>query len=116
VKKLLPLFLVLFQTPETFAADTIVGTWAQSKAECATAPVTIKPMELKGGDVFCYFNRVKRTGDLVQWHGHCFADGGTRRPETGEDGEDGEVRAFYRNGKLQIAGLGFALPDLKRCK
>jgi hypothetical protein len=113
VKKLLPLFLVLLQVPDTFAAETIVGTWAQSKAECETAPVTIGPMEVKGGDVFCYFNRVKRTGDLVQWNGHCFADGGTRRPETGEDGE---VRAFQRNGMLQIEGLGFALPDLMRCK
>ena len=112
-KYLMPLVLALLAAPQTFAAETIVGSWAQSKAECKTSPVTIKPMEIRGGDVFCYFNTVKRTGDLVEWKGHCFADGGTRRPETGEDGE---VRAFYRGGKLQIEGLGFAFPDLLRCK
>jgi hypothetical protein len=113
VKKLAPLILALFSAPETFAAETIVGSWAQSEAECQTSPVTIRPLEVRGGDVFCYFNTVKRTGGLVEWKGHCFADGGTRRPKTGEDGE---VRAFYRNGKLQIEGLGFAFPDLDRCK
>jgi hypothetical protein len=112
VKRLVPLFLVLFQTPETFAAETIVGNWAQSKAECDASPVTIQSLEIKGGDVFCYFNWVKRTGDKVQWKGHCFADGGTRRPESGEDGK---VNAFFKNGKLQIEGLGFAFPDLMRC-
>jgi hypothetical protein len=113
VKKLLPLFLLLLQTPETFAAETIVGTWAHSEAECQTSPVTIRPLEIRGGDVFCYFNQVKRTANLVQWKGHCFADGGTRRPESGEDGE---VNGFFKNGKLQIEGLGFAFPDLMRCK
>lgn len=112
-KYLAHLVLVLLTEPETLAAETIVGSWAQTAAECKTTPVTIEPMKIQGGDVFCYFNTVKRTGGLVEWKGHCFADGGTRRPESGEDGE---VRAFFKNGKLQIEGLGFAFPDLMRCK
>jgi len=107
------LVLALLTAPEAFASETIVGNWAQSKNDCEASPITIKPLEIRGGDVFCYFKEVKRNGELVQWKGHCFADGGTRRPETGEDGE---VRAFYRGGKLQIEGLGFAFPDLERCK
>ena len=110
---LVPFALVLLAATESFAAETIVGKWAQSEAECEASPLTIKPMEIQGGDVFCYFNSVERTGDFVQWKGHCFADGGTRRPESGENGE---VRAFYQSGKLQIEGLGFAFPDLLRCK
>lgn len=107
------LAVLLVSQGEAQAAETIVGTWAQAPADCKAAPVTISPLALNGGDVFCTFNSVKRDGDRATWKGHCFADGGTRRPETGEDGE---VSAFHRDGKLQIEGLGFAFPDLQRCQ
>ena len=94
------------------AAQSIVGTWANTKAECKTDPVVITPMGIESDYTICYFNNVKRSGNKVTWGGHCFVDS-SRRPE---EGEDGEVDAVVKNGKISIDGLGFGMSDLMRCK
>jgi hypothetical protein len=109
----LMLFLsMVLAASSAHAAKTIVGTWAQSKAECKTDPVLVKPLGIESDYTICHFNTVKRSGNAVRWTGHCFVDS-SRRPEAGEGGV---VDAVVKNGKLSIDGLGFGIPNLMRCK
>ncbi len=109
---LIVILATLFFAPFADAAKSIVGKWAQSKAECKTNAVLVKPLGIESDYTICHFNTVKRSGNKVRWTGVCYVDSG-RRPE---EGEDGIVDAVLKNGKLSIDGLGFGIPDLSRCK
>jgi hypothetical protein len=104
-------FSVLIASP-ALAEKSIVGTWANSKVECKSDPVKIKPLGIDSDYTICYFNAVKRSGNKIRWTGHCFVDSG-RRPETGSDGI---VDAVLKKDRLSIDGLGFGMNDLLRCR
>jgi hypothetical protein len=97
------------------AAQSIVGTWADSHAACANPErvLAIRAMSI-GGGFSCMFNTVKRNGNTVTWGGHCFSPDGSRRPEQGDTSP--AMVAKLRNGKLSLEGLGLGAGPLIRCK
>jgi hypothetical protein len=104
----------LITTPGN-AAQSIVGTWASSIADCEDPErqLSIRAMSI-GGGFSCVFNSVKRKDNTVTWGGHCFSPDGSRRPESGNEAV--AIIAKLRNGKLTLSGLGLAAGPLMRCK
>jgi hypothetical protein len=105
----------IFASP-SLAAETIVGKWAVTKSDCEKPEefVTISPMRIESDFMICQFASVKRTGNTVTWTGHCYDQGGGRRPE--EPADDGIITAKLAAKKLTLYGLGFELGPLLRCK
>jgi hypothetical protein len=105
----------LLSTTPVLAAQTIVGTWAGSKADCGKPDerTVIGPMSI---DSYfrCDFTRVKRRGNTVTWDGYCYGPEGDRRPQTGID--TSAMTARLNNGKLTLEGQGLGLGPLVRCK
>ena len=114
MRVLLTLAFIALAEP-AFAAQSIVGKWAPSKADCQDPErqLRIRPMSI-GGGFSCEFKSVKRKGDVVTWGGHCFSQDGDRRPEAGE--EVAAMVAKLKNGKLMLSGLGLGAGPLLRCK
>jgi hypothetical protein len=109
------LLLNLFVQP-TSAAETIVGKWAATKLECANRDdrVTISALGIDSSFMICEFASVKRKANTVTWAGYCFDENGSRRPE--EPDNSGTITATLSAKRLTIAGLGFEVGPLLRCK
>jgi hypothetical protein len=101
---------------QTSAAETIVGKWAATKAECANRDdrVTVSALGIESSFMICEFDSVKRKANTVKWTGHCFDEGGSRRPE--EPDNDGAITATLAAKRLTFYGLGFEVGPLLRCK
>jgi hypothetical protein len=101
---------------QTSAAETIVGKWAATNAECANRDdrVMISALGIDSSFMICEFASVKRKGNTVTWAGYCFDENGSRRPE--EPDNDGTITAALSAKRLTISGLGFEVGPLLRCQ
>jgi hypothetical protein len=94
----------------TWAAETIVGTWAPDTASCTSgqdAIVIIKPLSISGA-ITCNFTSVSRSGNVVAWKGSCMSPEGDERP--------GGMKATLSGKELTLEGSGLGAGPLLRCK
>jgi hypothetical protein len=107
----LPILLIVTSFANSaFAAQSIVGKWAPSSAECSAPPaIMVGPKSLVGEDFYCRFDTARRRGLIVTWTGSC-TFGDTKTAATFIAKTSGK-KLFYR-----YVGKGGWTGPFMRCK
>ena len=109
---LLGLLLATAASDPVKAAQSIVGRWGVTPAECdTTAAFGVSPQAISTDDMGCDLPGVSRIGDVVTFKGRCTNAGERSAKET-------VVATLRPDGKLDLAFLtgGGRYKGLVRCR